>query len=582
LRDWRFVTNELFVNRFYGGMADLAKKNGLDIIYETAAGDVFPADILEYFKYADVPMCEFWHPYSDSYVGSLNFKPIKPTASAARIYGKPRVSAEAFTSFNNTWDEDPGMLKEVANLNFSEGVTHLVFHTYTHNPRANGLPPGTSFGGAGIGTPFVRGQTWWKYMPEFTTYLARVNYMLERGKPVSDVLWYLGDEIDHKPDQLAPFPIGYKYDYCNPDVLLNRLSVRDGKIVTPEGLSYRVIWLPDNQRMLPETLEKLLELVQQGATVIGNAPRQLATLIGGDDAQQRFDRAVSDLWGNSNEPIRTVGKGKVLSGFTLGNALSTLQIAPDLLGGDALWLHRQVSGADWYFIAAPHGIGFQGDINLPDHGVPEIWDPVSGTIHKATVSKQAGGRITLNLDLPRAGACFVVFRGKGKIDGKSAKKEGSVRSIEIAGPWTLSFPPGWGAPASLSLTELKPWKDLDMSTEGKSFSGSAVYSTTFDPGDVAENHPVILDLGRVERIARVSLNGKPVGTVWTPPYRIDLSGAIRPGVNELTIEVTNTWYNRLVFDAGLPEEQRKTWVINNPPKDAELRESGLLGPVKLY
>ena len=114
LRDWRSVINELLVNRFYGGMAGLAKENGLDIVYETAAGDVFPADIMEYFKYADVPMCEFWHPHSESYVGSLNFKPIKPTASAARLYGKPRVSAEAFTSFNHTWDEHLSMHKEMA------------------------------------------------------------------------------------------------------------------------------------------------------------------------------------------------------------------------------------------------------------------------------------------------------------------------------------------------------------------------------------------------------------------------------------------------------------------------------------
>ena len=228
LRDWRGVIGDLFANRFYGGMSKLAKENGLNIIYETAAGDVFPADIMEYYKYADVPMCEFWHPHSDSYVGALNFKPIKPTASAARLYGKPRVSAEAFTSFDLSWDEHLSMLKEVANLNFVEGVTHLVFQTYTHNPRTDWLPPGTSFG-AGIGTPFLRGQTWWKHMPEFTSYLSRLNYLFERGKPVSDVLWYLGDEINHKPDQGAPFPKGFKYDYCNPDVLLNRLSVRNGE-----------------------------------------------------------------------------------------------------------------------------------------------------------------------------------------------------------------------------------------------------------------------------------------------------------------------------------------------------------------
>ena len=162
-------------------------------------------------------------------------------------------------------------MREVANQNAIEGVTHNVLHTYTHNPRTDFLPPGTSFG-SNIGTPFLRGQTWWKHMPEFTTYLARCSYLLERGKPVSDVLWYLGDEFDHKPDQRFPFPEGFKYDYCNHDILLNRLSVRDGMIVTPEGITYRLLWLPDIPRLMPETLEKLYDLVRQGAVIVGNAP----------------------------------------------------------------------------------------------------------------------------------------------------------------------------------------------------------------------------------------------------------------------------------------------------------------------
>jgi hypothetical protein len=243
LLDWRSTINELFVNRFYKRISELGRESGLSVMYETAAGDVFPADIMEYFKYADVPMCEFWHPFSLGYVGDLDFKPIKPTASAARLYGKPRVNAESFTSFNLSWDERWEMLKEVADFNAVEGVTHNVFHTYTHNPQVDYLKPGTSFGSS-IGTPFLRGQTWWPHMCEFTTYLARCSYMLERGKAVSDVLWYLGDEISHKPSQKFPFPKGNKYDYCNPDFLLNRLSVKDGRVVTPEGQSYRFIWIP--------------------------------------------------------------------------------------------------------------------------------------------------------------------------------------------------------------------------------------------------------------------------------------------------------------------------------------------------
>ncbi len=582
LHDWRATIGDLFANKFYGRMAKLAKDNGLTVSYETAAGDIFPVDILEYYKYADVPMCEFWQPFTDNFVGSLNFKPIKPTTSAARMYGKPRIAAEAFTSFALTWDEHWDMLKEVANINCIEGVTHLIFHTYTHNPRTDFLPPSTSFG-SNIGTPFLRGQTWWKHMPEFTTYLSRCNYLLERGKPVSDVLWYLGDEINHKPDQNAPFPGGFKYDYCNPDVLLNRLSVRDGMLVTPEGIRYRVMWLPDNPRMLPQTLEKLYALIQDGATVIGNAPHGLATLSDAARAKQRFETAVQNIWGKTPKPgIHKIGKGVVVSGMTLAEALDQLKIKPDVTGGEALWTHRNIDGADWYFVCAPKGGDFQGTLDFRSNGYVEIWDPVTGKAVPAEAQRN-GDRTLVTLDLPQAGSYFVVFRKDGKspkVAGSSGHKKTS-RPIVLNSPWTLIFPDGWGAPSSFQTTELKAWKNLDISPEAKAFSGTVAYTTTFDAGKVKPGMHFSLDLGRVEMIAVILLNGKPVRTLWTPPYRVDLTEAIQPGKNTLTVEVTSTWFNRLVYDAGQPEEKRKTWTIDGPAKDAPLRESGLLGPVTL-
>ena len=580
LRDWRATLGDLFANKFYGHMAKLAKDNGLTIAYETAAGDVFPVDILEYYKHADVPMCEFWHPFSEGFVGSLNFKPIKPTASAARLYGKPRVAAEAFTSFNLTWDEHWSMLKEIANINCIEGVTHFVFHTYTHNPQIDFLPPGTSFGSR-IGTPFLRGQTWWKHVSEFTTYLARCTYLLERGKPVSDVLWYLGDEINHKPDQEAPFPEGFKYDYCNTDILLNRLSVKDGNIYTPEGISYRVLWMPDNKRMIPQTLEKLYELICEGATVIGDAPQGLASLSDPIASQQRFNEIVKKIWGETKKNgIYKIGKGAIVCGMELGKVLDELKIEPDVIGGDALWMHRCIDGADWYYVCANKGKNFSGTLDFRNTGNAEIWDPVSGTITPAEV-RCNNNRTSIVLDLPESGSCFVVFRKKDISENYARtfynKKSSNRISPDV--PWTLSFPDGWGAPEKLQISELKAWKDLDVSDEAKAFSGTVTYTTTFNAGDIKPDMQFKLDLGSVEMIAAVSLNGKKIRTIWTPPYSMDLTSDIKSGLNTLTIEVTSTWFNRLVFDAGQPEEKRKTWTIGGPEKDKALRSSGLLGPV---
>ncbi len=588
LRDWRSTVNDLVVTNFFGRMATLAHERGLAVSYETASGDVFPGDILEYYKNADVPMCEFWQPRMDAFVGSFDFKPVKPCVSAARMYGKPRVAAEAFTSFNLTWKEHPGMLKNIADMHLAEGVTHLVFHTYTHNPRTDFLPPGTAFG-SGIGTPFLRGQTWWGHMPEFTEYLARCSYLLERGRPVSDVLWYLGDEQDHKPPQNAPFPAGYRYDYCNPDALLNRLSVRNGKIVTPEGLQYRVLWLRDCPRMLPETLEKMVTLVKNGAVIVGERPQGLATLSGGASAEQRFQGAVETLWGrttaktNANAAIRVVGKGKVISGTSLADVLTSLKIRPDVQGEGVVWTHRQTDGADWYFVAAPTADGFRGSLQFRAIGAVELWNPITGETTPADVQRREGGASLVVLDLPASGSVFVVFRA-GHASGRTLTRQAvavAPRSVPVEGPWKLAFPAGWGAPESVNLDRLISWTDLDLSPEARAFSGTATYTTEFTVPPLAAGTQVELDLGRVEALASVEINGKPAGNLWTPPFRVNVTRLVNPGVNRLNVAVVNPWFNRLAYDAGLDEKARKTWTINGPGKDSPLIPSGLLGPVIL-
>ena len=575
LRDWRSVVGDLFANKFYRRMAELGHEQGLTVVYETAAGDVFPADIMEYFKYADFPMCEFWHPYSTGYVGSLNFKPIKPTASAARMYGKPRVAAESFTAFDLHWNEHFEFLKDYADYHFIEGVTHNVFHTYTHNPQIGFLPPGTSMGSK-IGTPFLRGQTWWPYMKEFTTYLARCSYLLERGQSVSDVLWYLGDEISHKPDQEYPFPAGYKYDYCNPDVLLNRLSVKNGLVVTPEGLSYKFIWIPENKRMLPETLEKLHALLEQGATVVANAPQRLATLAGGNEAQARFDENIKAIWGKAADgSMTTIGKGRLLTGVTIEKAIEMLDLKQDVQG-DVRWLHRQVKGADWYFITPEKQQSFKGKVAFRAQGAAELWNPITGEITPLNVERQ-GEYASIEFDMPKAGSCFVVFNHNKKQQNVEKVQPANIQSID--NKWTVQFPEGWGAPAELEVETLAPWCELPMSKEGQAFSGSATYTTTFNWSN--DSKEIVLDLGKVSMIAEVFINDQKVRTLWCTPYAADITSYVKQGENKLQVKVTSTWFNRLAYDASLPEAERKTWTIEGPKADAQLKEYGLLGPVNL-
>jgi len=153
------------------------------------------------------------------------------------------------------------------------------------------------------------------------------------------------------------------------------------------------------------------------------------------------------------------------------------------------------------------------------------------------------------------------------------------QTLLLTGPWKLEFPSGWGAPASLRVEKLTSWTELDFSPEAKAFSGTATYSTEFTLNAPAPGSRVELDLGRVEVFASVRLNGQSVGTTWTPPHRLDITRLAKHGVNQLAVEVTSTWFNRLVYDAGLDEKARKTWTISGPPKDRNALPSGLLGPV---
>jgi len=571
LCDWRRTQNELFTDNFYGYMSRLAHEQGMTVSFETAAGDIFPADPLQYYKHADVPMTEFWQPFSH-WLSNHNYKPLRPTASAARMYGKPRVTAEAFTSFDLTWDEHLSMLREVANQNLLEGVTHMVFHTYTHNPDADNHTPGTSFGGA-IGTPFLRRQTWWGAMPHFTTYLARVAYMLERGRPVSAVLWFLGDEVQHKPDQYAPFPAGYRYDYCNTDALLHRVDVKDGLWVTPEGIRYDVLWIPEQGRLTAETLERLAQLVRKGGRMVAEPPVASATWIHDDVQGERFRHAVERLWGERGTA------SQVLSHTTLDAALKELAIRPDVKPTPVGWLHRQAEGADWYMVCPPQGESFKGEVSFLQQGRAELWNPMTG--RAVPIPVQTDGNYTrVALKLACGECVFVVFPHDGL--PVAAPTWSTVATTMPTAPWTLTFDEGWGIDSPVTVQNLCAWKDLPLTDEGRTYSGTVTYDTRLRLAHrPSKSSRYVLSLGRVEEIAVVEVNGHVCDTLWAAPYEVDVTPYVRKGDNRIRLRVTSTWYNRLAYDAALPEAERRTWVVNGPAAGSPLRESGLLGPVVL-
>ena len=544
LLEWRRTLGELVTKNYYAHMADLAHAAGLTVAYETAFGDVVPGDILEFWKYCDTPMCEFWQPYTPEKgsVGHPNFKPVRPCVSAAHLYGKRRVACESFTNTSLTWDENFRSLKEQAVRHFAKGVTHFVFHTYTHQPQTDGRAPGTSFGSF-IGTPFIRGETWWSFMRPFTDWIAACGSFLERGHPVVDVLRYLGDDLDHKPDELEYFPEGFKNDYLNADVLFNRLDVKDGQFVLPDGMSYAAIWVPDAVRILPATQARLDALAAKGGRIV----------------KGRAEDAVKGL-----------------------APQLTCRPAADGPSAAPLWYHQREGANDCFFVGADER-GYRGEVAF-------------ATQH---------GQRTLTLDLAPYETLLLEFGPDGVKDlapgslHRDIAKETSPQAADIPPPsrWTISFPAGWGAPDKLALGELVPWRNLPgVSQEGRSFSGTATYTANVECK--LENEKcasgnggrIMLDLGVVRDFARVFVNGREVAALWSLPYRCEVTPFVKPGTNEIKVEVTSTWFNRLAYDFGQPPEKRKTWTIwkidGRPPPclqpGAQLSDSGLLGPVTLH
>ena len=555
LRDWRQTLGELVERNYYARMAELAREYGMTAQYETAFGDVLPGDLMAFWKYCDTPMCEFWFPRTESSVGQDDYKPIIPCASAAHVYGKSRVAAEAFTTTCLKWDEDLKRLKACANHAFARGVTHLVFHTYTHNPRTDWKLPGSSFG-TGIGTPFIRGQSWWRFMPDFTKWVARCGAMLEAGMPANDILWFLGEDVDHKPNERSPFPHGYKYDYVNRDALLNRISVRDGLFVTPEGVSWKVLWVPPAYKSAA-VKNKLNELAKAGGRVVYGrrigVERDLAKVVEGIDpdvtcSPDEKGRALTD-WRRVEQPID--------------------------------WLHRRDASADWYFVAANGMDAYTGAVTFRMEGDVSVWNPVTGKRSIPLIPHAEKQSTTIRLNLAPGECVFVVFAHKAGAATPPAETpldERDFRDLRNLRDWTLSFPAGWGAPAALKLARLQSWTTLPISEEGRHFAGTATYCTSFE-GRTGES--VELDLGEVETAAEVFVNGQAVCKLWAPPYRCAIGAFVKEGVNELRVEVTSTWFNRLAYDEGLPEAERKTWTHAAPPKGAPPHPAGLLGPVTL-
>lgn len=645
LYDFRKTLGDLLVDAYYATAVEVAHEAGLKI--ESEAGGPgppihqVPADALKALGAIDEVRGEFWpkRPSADA------LWVVKETACAAHIYGKRRVHMEAFTSMHH-WQDGPIDLKPAADRAFWEGANHFVWHTASHQPPEAGLP-GWVYG---AGTHLGPNLAWWPMADAFLDYLARCSYLLQRGLHVADVCYYYGDQAfnfvppRHTDPQLGP---GFDYDVTNREVIIGRMTVEHGRLRLPDGMSYALLVLPERDDIDLDVLRKLRELVDAGATVVGPRPRRATGLTGQPETDAEVREIADKLWGDCDGETVTqhrYGQGRIVWGEPLRDVLAGQGIGPDFRvepdsACDALgYVHRRSESADIYFVRNKLDRCVAAEVTFRVTGMaPQRWDPASGaadplfqyafTSHGTRVKIQLAPlestfivfqhgdppppgisveRANGEADVPAADARFprvtqwdqsraeFLLDRPGEYvltttDGRNAvvAVDQAMPPRELSGPWAVRFQPDRGAPPEVVFDTLTPWNEHPEPAV-RHFSGMATYKKEFeiDADWCASDRRILLDLGELWAIARVEIDGRPVGVLWKPPYQLEVTDHLTPGRHVLEVAVANTWSNRLVGDAGLPKEERltRTNITHTggvPWSKVPLLRSGLFGPVRL-
>jgi hypothetical protein len=581
LWDMRRLVADRVAYEYVGGLRDLAKKDGLKVWLENYGHWGFPSEFLMYGGQSPEIGGEFWNE------GELGNIECRAASSAAHIYGKQKVYAESYTAAGLHFQRYPALLKKRGDWSYTEGINHVVLSVDISQPWDEKIP-GLN---AAFGTEFNRNNTWFAHSKAWIDYQRRCMFMLQQGRVVNDVCYFIGEDVPKMTGTRNPeIPGGYSYDYINGEVIMMRASVKDGKIVLPDGMSYSLLVLPQLETMRPELLEKIRELVEQGANILGPAPSASPSLQNYPEADKKVKEIASALWGGADgtkEQFRKVGKGLVMSGIDAGTALARIRVTEDFkvpVKAPVLYIHRRMGDVDIYFITN------QGDRQLeisPSFRVagkrPALWDAASGNTRQLPQFSESEGRTTVPLIMETGQSFFIVFGEPAKViipAGGRVNFPAADTLVRVNGPWQISFDNRMRGPAQPVL--FKKLADWSANNEEsiRYYSGTATYHISFDLPDTGKTRNLMLDLGNVRIMARVKLNGKEIGTVWTNPWQLDIAAAAQTGKNELEVEVVNLWVNRLIGDSRLPETERGTWAPNNPYKPGDrLEPSGLLGPV---
>lgn len=552
LWDLRRLVADRVAYDYVGGLRELSHRQGLETWLECYGHWGFPGEFLLYGSQSDQIAGEFWSE------GSLGDIENRAASSCGHIYGKNRIWAESCTAGGPLFNRYPRMMKQRVDRFFCEGINATLLHLFIQQP--DDRQPGRA---AWFGNEFNRNNSWFEGMGTFVDYLKRCNFLLQQGRYVADVAYFIGEDAPKMTGVCdPPLPKGYSFDFINADVLKNHARVKDGKLVLDSGMEYRVLVLPKQETMRPEVLETIVAFSEEGLPVLGPLPVRSPSLQDYGTADARV-RELSAQLQNRIYP----------DGTSLESVFAHLDLQADFsYDGDAtlLFLHRTLGrDGEVYFVSnqEEEPVEVCPTFRVPVGFQPQLWDPLTGETRAWDGEK---------LSLEPLQSMFVVF-GKDALPESACEGE----SMALEGPWTVEFAASAGKPAfTRQLDKLMDWTDSE-DPEVRFYSGHATYTSRFTLPASAKQ--VSLVLGEVIALAQVKVNGQAAGGVWTWPYRLDISRFVQEGENHLEVTVYNNWRNRLIWDAALEEKQRSTWSNMDDMYDTadQLQPSGLLGPVSI-
>ena len=559
LWDLRRLVADQVAYEYVAGLREVSHEHGFTTWLENYGHWGFPGEFLQYGGQSDEIAGEFWS------FGNLGDIENRAASSCGHIYGKERVWAESCTCGGSNFDLYPATMKQRVDRFFTEGIN------------------------AWFGNEFNRNNTWFSQLDVFLDYLKRCNYMLQQGRYVADVAYFIGEDTPKMTGVRNPeIPRGYSYDYVNAEVLMSAKAV-NGKLVLASGMEYSVLVLPKIETMRPELLAKIRELVKEGIVLQGPAPLRSPSLQNYPEADYQVREMAEEMWQRKTyafaEKVK-YGKGMIYPNASIEQIMADYGIQPDFTVSDpmlpVLFIHLTTPEGEIYFVSNQSNETISFDANFRIKGKqPELWNPLTSEVRILPEQKQLTGATSIPMVMSPFESSFVIFRHPIQEVKTNKNYPDAVCVASVKGPWTIEFEENRGGPKEPVVTDvLFDWMESE-NPQIKYFSGNAVYKTSFEINRIPET-PVYIDLGKVMVMAKIRVNGVDAGGVWTTPYQINITDYLKEGVNELEIEVVNCWRNRMIGELSMPQSERFTYhSAANIKADSEMQSSGLLGPVQV-